>query len=198
RAGTAEKFIPYHGGSFVKGSMDAGAADRSAREGQPNSPSSFSGLSLEDQHVEFEQWRARLVANGLEIFAEHVADDEELWEHYASSRRAGVTPHDIGPPSFTRHMMGAPTSEVRLEFPAGETPQETTNNVCECSQHVEPGDPERVPPAAGACQGELDFKPVDTPNPETQTKAAGSESLDWPHHWSCAGGILASVRESSR
>lgn len=190
RAGTAEKFIPYHGGSFAKGSMDASAADRSAQDGQPPLPSSFSAMRLDDQHEEFEAWRARLVTSGLEIYAGEDADEATLWDHFASSRRAGESVSDIGPPSFTGHLMGASRGDVRPV-----NPSETTNNAQELSQPKETGVPARVAPAEGDCGGELDCKPIDAPNPETRVIVAASETLDWPHHWSWAGGILASARD---
>ncbi|MDG2260678.1 MAG: type IV secretion system DNA-binding domain-containing protein [Paracoccaceae bacterium] len=195
RAGTAEKFIPYHGGSFAKGSMDAVAADQVAGENQPNCPSSFSGLSAEDQHAEFEAWRARLVASGLEIYAGNGADEAALWDHFASSRRAGESVRDIGPPSVTGHLMGAPKVGVGPVVASNETPSKTTNNAQELSQARKTGDPARIAPAEGDCGGELDCKPIDTSNPETQTIMAASETLSWPHHWSCAGGILVSVQD---
>lgn len=195
RAGTAEKFIPYHGGSFAKGSMDVGAANQTAGEDQPNSPSSFSGLSLENQHAEFEAWRARLVASGLEIYAGEGVDEVALWEHFASSRRAGESVSDIGPPSFTGHLMGAPKVGIGPVVASDAKSSETANNAHGCSQPRETGDPARVAPAEGDCGGELGCKPIDTSNSETQIKVAASETLDWPHHWTRAGGILVSVRD---
>lgn len=112
REAQAEKFIPYHGGNFAKGSMSAATSDGSAREGQAPLHSSFSGLSVEDQHKEFEVWRARLVAGGLEIYSDGSVDDAVLWEHFASRRRAGESIADIGPPTFTGHMMGSGSSNA--------------------------------------------------------------------------------------
>ncbi|MDP7152350.1 MAG: type IV secretion system DNA-binding domain-containing protein, partial [Paracoccaceae bacterium] len=178
RAGRAEKFIPYHGGSFAKGSMDAGAADRSAREGQPNSPSSFSGLSAEDQHTEFKTWRARLVASGLEIYAGNGVDEAALWDHFASSRSAGESVSDIGPPSVSNHMMGATRGDVRSVTPSNETHSEPTNNAHGCSQPKETGEPARVAPAEGDCEGELDLGPKTPSSPDTSVPVPQAD--DWP------------------
>ena len=91
--------------------------------------------------------------------------------------------------------MGAPKVGVGPVVASNETPSKTTNNAQELSQARKTGDPARIAPAEGDCGGELDCKPIDTSNPETQTIMAASETLSWPHHWSCAGGILVSVQD---
>lgn len=172
RESRAEKFIPYHGGNFAKGSMDARDTERTADNGQSNALSSFSGMSVEDQHAEFEVWRARLVANGLEIYGEDSVDDVVLWEHFASRRKSGKSIADIGPPSVTGHMMGAPAADddaAPKPEPLAQSEEETTDE-----------------PIVGP-QEEPDLEP------ELSSQPVPSNVDPQPDDWPCGKDQIASI-----
>lgn len=188
REAQAAKFIPYHGGNFAKGSMSAAASDGRARQGQAPLPSSFSGLSVEEQHAEFEAWRARLVAGGLEIYGERSTDDAVLWEHFASRRKAGESTADIGPPSFTGHLMGSRSGKAEpfLATASGQAEAEPLPATENLSM-------EKTQPASGnEEQGELNQR-SEAPS-EPIANALKHEADAWPESRTHIAGILNIAR----
>lgn len=203
RSGVAEKFIPYHGGSFAKGSMDTGAPNSSARDGLTSRPSSFAGMRVEDQHAEFEAWRARLVANGLEIYAECNISDAVLFEHFASRRRAGESVADIGPPSFAGHLIGGPNSSAFAPDPWETSSSEdmpknvVSDDVAAAPTSKGPHSPEATGSVSDR-QGKLDLEPAHPYGPEAITGFGASDDPVWPDVWTFAGRILDSTQDQSR
>jgi hypothetical protein len=108
----APKFIPYHGGKFAKGSMNAATEKEIIEEGGKPAPSSFNGLAEEQQKAEFEEWRSRIVNSGMEIFATGQGMDTVLWDHFAEKRKLGQRANEIGPPAPSVPMMGSNMSEA--------------------------------------------------------------------------------------
>lgn len=188
REAQAEKFIPYHGGNFAKGSMSAAECDGSAQEEQAPLPSSFSGLSVEEQHAEFEVWRARLVAGGLEIYAESSAEDAVLWEHFASRRRAGDSVADIGPPSFTGHLMGSRSGKAEPFIAAisghAETEPLPENEGVSAEETSPTSEPE--------VQGELNLEPAAPSQAKASEPKHGADA--WPESRTHIAGILSIAR----
>ncbi|MBL1435572.1 MAG: type IV secretion system DNA-binding domain-containing protein [Rhodobacteraceae bacterium] len=110
----APKFIPYHGGKFAKGSMNAATEKEIIEEGGKPAPSSFNGLTKEQQKAEFEEWRSRIVNSGMEIFAPGQGMDTVLWDHFSEKRKLGQRANEIGPPAPSVPMMGSNENETQI------------------------------------------------------------------------------------
>lgn len=196
----AEKFIPYHGGQFAKGSMDARIAAKEAGERSNPLPSSFAGLSVEDQHSEFEAWRARMVAGGLEIFAADRTDDETLWSYFSGKRHAGESLAEIGPPSFATHMMGTPdyttTSEPGNMKRSDTIHDQHNERALKTSPIPLNAGPEDTNLQASEEPGELEMGPVRTVG--TAVVQGEPAADDWPCALSRIGDILSSAQGSRR
>jgi len=161
------------------------------RETSAPQASSFPNLRTEEQYEEFETWRARLVENGLEIYAER-GRDAVLWEHFAANRRAGKNAADIGPPTFNDHMMGAAACNTSIaNSEIGTQSEERTDRSVDGASAPPLLREMTVPAEAGSVatvfQGNLEDSETSDP-----------ESFIWPQGWSTLDGLLGRPQRPER
>lgn len=120
----AEKFIEYHGGGFSKGAMESLGVDGDASVPRFSEAPQNTAEDNVDERALFERYRARLVASGLEIYADSREQNQALWTHFVLRRRAGEAVSDIGPPAPRYALMGARAPQPIQTAAITETPDQ--------------------------------------------------------------------------